>query len=176
MSRDHPQTTASSSSNFQQIFNDVLNAYALAPQLQACDFPGAILSVLQKQVEELNGPERSITGGQSGLMPPSMSSFPSQRRSGRVSDSRAYPKFSGSDTHWQGPSRAAAEKKSRQTLKEANPSHGSPSALIKASGLISITTLTAPSLRQPERSAQQAPPRALLAPCRVRDAQLPATP
>jgi len=65
MSRDHPQTTASSSSNFQLIFDNALKAYEkrtkknllahpLAAQLQACDSPDAILSVLQKQVEDLN--------------------------------------------------------------------------------------------------------------------------
>ena len=65
MSCDHPQTTVSSSSNFQQIFNDALKAYTkrtktdlllhpLAAQLQACGSSGAILSVLRKQVEELN--------------------------------------------------------------------------------------------------------------------------
>ena len=65
MSHDHPQTTTSSSTNFQQIFNGALKAYAkrtkndlllhpLAAQLQACDSPDAILSVLQKQVEDLN--------------------------------------------------------------------------------------------------------------------------
>ena len=64
MSRNHPQTTTSPS-NFQQIFNDALKAYAkrtkddlllhpLAAQLQACHSPGAILSVLQKQVEGIN--------------------------------------------------------------------------------------------------------------------------
>ena len=65
MSPAHPQNTASSSSNFQQIFNNTLKAYEkrtkndllahpLAAQLQACDSPSAILAVLQKQVEELN--------------------------------------------------------------------------------------------------------------------------
>jgi len=65
MSSSHPQTAASSSSNFQQIFNTALKAYEkrtkndllvhpLTAQLQACDSPDAILSVLQKQVEELN--------------------------------------------------------------------------------------------------------------------------
>jgi len=66
MSPAHPQTTSSSSgSNFQQIFNNALKAYEkrtkndllahpLAAQLQACHSPDAILSVLQKQVEELN--------------------------------------------------------------------------------------------------------------------------
>jgi len=65
MSSSHRQTAASSSSNFQQIFNNALKAYEkrtkndllahpLAAQLQACHSPDAILSVLQKQVEELN--------------------------------------------------------------------------------------------------------------------------
>jgi len=65
MSPAHPQNTASSSSNFQQIFNNALEAYErctkndllahpLAAQLQACDSPSAILAVLQKQVEDLN--------------------------------------------------------------------------------------------------------------------------
>jgi len=65
MSRNHPKTTASSSSNFQQIFNDALKGYAkrtkndlllhpLAAQLQACHSLDAILAVLQKQIEELN--------------------------------------------------------------------------------------------------------------------------
>jgi hypothetical protein len=57
--------TATSSSNFQQIFNNALKAYQrrtkkdllahpLAAQLQACDSPTGILPVLQKQVQELN--------------------------------------------------------------------------------------------------------------------------
>jgi len=65
MSSSRPQTAASSSSNFQQIFNNALKVYEkrtkndlllhpLAAQLQACDSPSAILSVLQKQVEGLN--------------------------------------------------------------------------------------------------------------------------
>jgi len=67
MSHAHPQTTTSPSSgpNFQQIFNNALKAYEkrtkndllahpLAAQLQACYSPDAILSVLQRQVEELN--------------------------------------------------------------------------------------------------------------------------
>jgi len=65
MSLAHPQNTASSSSQFQQIFNSALKAYEkrtkkdlllhpLAAQLQACDSPDAILAVLQKQVNELN--------------------------------------------------------------------------------------------------------------------------
>jgi len=65
MSSSHPQTAASSSSNFQQIINNALKAYEkrtkndllahpLAAQLQACHSPDAILAVLQKQVEDLN--------------------------------------------------------------------------------------------------------------------------
>ena len=65
MSSSHPQTAASSSSNFQQIINNALKVYEkrtkndllahpLAAQLQACHSPDAILAVLQKQVEDLN--------------------------------------------------------------------------------------------------------------------------
>ena len=65
-SRTH--STTASSSNFQLIFNNALKAYEkrtkkdllahpLASQLQACDTPSAILSILQQQVQEL---ERSI--------------------------------------------------------------------------------------------------------------------
>ncbi|KAF8477926.1 hypothetical protein DFH94DRAFT_845852, partial [Russula ochroleuca] len=61
----HSQPTASSSSNFQLIINNALEAYKkrtksdllahpLAPQLQACDSPGAILAVLQQQVQGLD--------------------------------------------------------------------------------------------------------------------------
>ena len=64
----HAHTTTTSSSNFQLIFNNALKAYEkrtkkdllahpLAARLQACDSPGAILSILQQQVQEL---ERSI--------------------------------------------------------------------------------------------------------------------
>ena len=67
MSLAHPQNTASSSSQFQQIFNSALKAYEkrtkkdllfhpLAAQLQACDSPDAILAVLQNH---LNEPDRS---------------------------------------------------------------------------------------------------------------------
>jgi hypothetical protein len=63
MSHAHPAAT--SSSNFQPIFNNALKAYErrtrndllahpLAAQLQACDSPGSILAVLQKQVQELD--------------------------------------------------------------------------------------------------------------------------
>ena len=62
MSSAHSQTATSSSSNFQQIFNNALKAYEkrtkndllahpLAAQLQACDSPDAILAILQKQAE-----------------------------------------------------------------------------------------------------------------------------
>jgi hypothetical protein len=51
--------------NFQLMFHNALKAYErrtkndlvahpLAAQLQACDSPGAILAVLQQQVQELN--------------------------------------------------------------------------------------------------------------------------
>jgi hypothetical protein len=61
----HSQLTAASSSNFQVIVNNALEAYKrrtkndllahpLAPQLQACDSPGAILAVLQQQVQGLD--------------------------------------------------------------------------------------------------------------------------
>jgi hypothetical protein len=54
--------TAASSSNFQLIIDNALKAYEkrtkkdllahpLASQLQACDSPGAILTVLQQQVQ-----------------------------------------------------------------------------------------------------------------------------
>jgi hypothetical protein len=56
---------AASSSNFQLVINNALKAYEkrtkndllahpLAAQLQTCDSPGAILAVLQQQVQELN--------------------------------------------------------------------------------------------------------------------------
>ena len=61
----HTSPTATSSPNFQLVFNNALKAYEkrtkndlvahpLAAQLQACDSPSAILGVLQQQVEELN--------------------------------------------------------------------------------------------------------------------------
>ena len=74
MSHTHPTATSSSStSNFQIIFNNALKAYQtrtkndlllhpLAAQLQTCDSPGTILTVLQEQVRGLdqsrNGDER----------------------------------------------------------------------------------------------------------------------
>ena len=61
----HSHTTPSSSSNFQLFFNNALKAYEkhtkkdllahpLAAQLQSCDSPAAILTVLHQQVHELN--------------------------------------------------------------------------------------------------------------------------
>ena len=59
------QLTPASSSSFQLIINNALDAYKkltkndllahpLAAQLQACDSPGAILAVLQQQAQELD--------------------------------------------------------------------------------------------------------------------------
>jgi hypothetical protein len=61
----HSQPTPTSSSNFQLIINNALEAYKkctkndllahpLAPQLQACDSPGTILAVLQQEVQGLD--------------------------------------------------------------------------------------------------------------------------
>ena len=63
----HSHLTASSSNNFQLIFNNALKAYEkhtkkdllahpLASQLQACDSPAAILAILQLQVQGLDQP------------------------------------------------------------------------------------------------------------------------
>ena len=63
MSQTH--LTATSSSNFQLIINNALKAYEkrtktdllahpLAIHLQTCDSPGAILAVLQQQVQGLD--------------------------------------------------------------------------------------------------------------------------
>jgi hypothetical protein len=63
MSQSQTHPTAASSSNFQLIFNNALKTYEkhtkkdllahpLAVHLQACDSPGAILTVLQDQVKE----------------------------------------------------------------------------------------------------------------------------
>ena len=60
----HTHNTATSSSNFQQIFNKALKAYEsrteqdllahpLTAQLQACDSPHSIFLVLQQQAEQL---------------------------------------------------------------------------------------------------------------------------
>ena len=67
MSHTHPTTASSSlsSPNFQLIINKALDTYKertrkdlrahpLAVQLQACDSPGAILAVLQPQVQALD--------------------------------------------------------------------------------------------------------------------------
>jgi hypothetical protein len=65
MSNSHSITTASSSSNFQLIFNNALKAYEkrtkkdllahpLAAELQDCNSPSKILSVLQQQVQGLD--------------------------------------------------------------------------------------------------------------------------
>ena len=62
MSRNHSSST---SSNFQLIFDNALKAYEkrtkndllthpLADQLQSCNSPSSILTVLQEQVQELN--------------------------------------------------------------------------------------------------------------------------
>ena len=64
MSHSHP-TTATSSSNFQLIFNNALKAYEkrtrkdllahpLATELQTCNSPGAILAILHQQVQGLD--------------------------------------------------------------------------------------------------------------------------
>jgi hypothetical protein len=63
MSHTHP--TTSPSSNFQLIINNALKAYEkrtkkdllahpLAAQLQPCDSPGAILTILQQQIQEFS--------------------------------------------------------------------------------------------------------------------------
>jgi len=63
MSHTHPNTNLSS--NFQLIFNNALKEYEkrtkkdllahpLAAQLQACDSPSAVLTVLQLQVQGLH--------------------------------------------------------------------------------------------------------------------------
>ncbi len=61
----HAHSTPTSFPNFQLIFNNTLKAYEkrtkkdllahpLAAQLQACDSPGAILTILHQQVQELD--------------------------------------------------------------------------------------------------------------------------
>src|SRR5258708_14470739 len=66
----HTHTTSTSSSNFQQIFNNALKAYQkrtkkdllkhpLADRLEACDSPGSIITVLQEQVQDLNDSQHS---------------------------------------------------------------------------------------------------------------------
>ena len=61
----HSHLTAASSSNFQLVINNALDAYKkrtkndllanpLASQLQACDSPDAILAILQQQVQGID--------------------------------------------------------------------------------------------------------------------------
>jgi hypothetical protein len=68
MSHAHP--TASSSSNYQLIINNALNAYKkrtkndltahpLVAQLQSCNSPSSILAVLQQQLQGLDQSRRS---------------------------------------------------------------------------------------------------------------------
>ena len=68
----HAQPTLSSSSNFQLVINNALDKYKkrtkndllahpLAAQLQTCDSSGAILAVLQQQV---NGLDQSRSNGE----------------------------------------------------------------------------------------------------------------
>jgi hypothetical protein len=70
MSNSHPIATASSSSNFQLIFNNALKAYEkrtkkdlvahpLAVELQDCNSPSKILAVLYQQVQGL---DQSLSG------------------------------------------------------------------------------------------------------------------
>ena len=67
MSQTHPST---SSSNFQSVFNNALKEYQrrtkkdllthpLAAQLQQCDSPSSIRTVLQQQVQELEQSQTS---------------------------------------------------------------------------------------------------------------------
>ena len=70
MSNSHPSTstsTATSSTNFQLIFNNALKEYErrtkndllahpLAAELQDCNSPSAILAVLHQQVQGLQSP------------------------------------------------------------------------------------------------------------------------
>ena len=70
MSHSRATTSGSSSSNFQLVINNALKAYEkrtkrdllahpLASQLQACNSPGDILTVLQQQIQEI---DQSRTG------------------------------------------------------------------------------------------------------------------
>lgn len=71
MSQTHPNAaSSSSSSNFQSIFDAALEAYEkttecellahpLAVQLQSCDSPTAILSVLQDLIQQFDRRRRS---------------------------------------------------------------------------------------------------------------------
>jgi hypothetical protein len=66
----HTHTTSISSSDFQLILHNALKAYErltkkdllvhpLAAKLEACESPGTVLSVLQRQVPQLNQSQRS---------------------------------------------------------------------------------------------------------------------
>jgi hypothetical protein len=70
MSQISPNASSSSSSNFQSVFNAALDAYEkktktkllthpLAAQLQSCDSPTAILSVLQDLIQQFDRRRRS---------------------------------------------------------------------------------------------------------------------
>ena len=65
MSQAHPTASSSSSSNFQSVFNAALEAYEkktkcklishpLAAQLQSCDSPSRILSILQDIIQQFD--------------------------------------------------------------------------------------------------------------------------
>jgi hypothetical protein len=69
MSQSH-STASSESFNFQLVFNNALKAYEkctkngllahpVAAQLQACESPDAILSILQQQIQDLYQYRRS---------------------------------------------------------------------------------------------------------------------
>jgi hypothetical protein len=70
MSQTHPNASSSSSSNFSSVLNAALDAYdkktkskllahPLAAQLQSCDSPTTILSVLQELIRQFDHRRRS---------------------------------------------------------------------------------------------------------------------
>jgi hypothetical protein len=70
MSQTHPNASSSSSTNFQSVLSTALEAYEkktrkkllthpLAAQLQSCNSPTAILSVLQDLVQQFDNRRRS---------------------------------------------------------------------------------------------------------------------
>jgi thiamine kinase-like enzyme len=70
MSQTHPNASSSTSSNFQSVLNAALDAYerktkgkllthSLAAQLQSCDSPTTILSVLQDLIQQFDHHRRS---------------------------------------------------------------------------------------------------------------------
>jgi len=76
----HTHSSSSSSSNFQLIFNNALKVYEkrtkkdllahpLAAQLQACESPSAILSILQQQVQDIDQSRNSNDGWTKWLNP-----------------------------------------------------------------------------------------------------------